>query len=159
MVYPFGNFRLGISNPHFFFGREDIISDVINFPFQVRVLMGGRRLGKTSVLNAIRWRLLTVDDQVGIRAFPVLFNLQQEQPTSLDNFRYLLIQRLRETIQNPQEEEDCDLPKSYRRFLRQISDGGVNVFGIKLNVTNPDKEKALIHEDFSQDLSNIIKEL
>ncbi len=159
MVYPFGNFRLGISDPRFFFGREDIISDVIKFPFEVRVLMGGRRLGKTSVLNTIRWRLLTVDNQRGIRALPVFFNLQQEQPTSLDNFRYLLIQRLKETIQNPQQEEGFDLAKSYGRFLRQISDGGVNLLGIKLNITNPGKDQSLDHEYFSQDLSNIIKKL
>ncbi|MGK7880899.1 MAG: helix-turn-helix domain-containing protein [Crocosphaera sp.] len=159
MVYPFGNFKLGISDPRFFFGREDIISNVINSPFQVRVLMGGRRLGKTSVLNAIRWRLLELDDSRGIRALPVIFNLQQEQPTSLDNFRYLLIQRLKETIQNPQQEEGFDLSKSYRRFLRQISDGGVNLLGIKLNISNPSKDQSLDHEYFSQDLSNIIKNL
>ncbi|MEL4897728.1 helix-turn-helix domain-containing protein [Crocosphaera sp. Alani8] len=159
MVYPFENFRVGISDPRFFFGREDVISEVINSPFQVRVLMGGRRLGKTSVLNAIRWRLLELDDQVGVRALPVLFNLQQERPTSLDNFRYLLIQRLKETIQNPQQEEGFDLAKIYRRFLRNRPDIAVNFGVLKANMPNPGKDQSLDHEYFSQGLSNIIKNL
>ena len=157
----FGNFRLSISDPDYFFGREDIVADMLRSSFEVRVFLGGRRLGKTSVLNAIRWSLLLVDDQEANRALPVLFNLQKEQPTSLDNFRYLLIERLRETIQNPEEEESFgfDLQQNYRRFLRQISGGGVNLLGITLKVTNPDQERCLDDKDFSHDLLSIIRQL
>ncbi len=161
MAARFGNFRLAISDARYFFGRGELISEVVRSPFEVRVLLGGRRLGKTSVLNAIRWSLLMVGEQEPNRVLPVLVNLQQEQPRSLDNFRYLLINRLRETIQNPTQEAGLgfDLRQTYSRFLRQISGGGVSLLGIKLNVTNPDQEQQLIHDDFSQDLRNIIKEL
>lgn len=161
MDYPFGDFKLGISNLDYFFGRKDIISEVLHSPFKVRVLLGGRHLGKTSVLNAIRWRLLDVDQQSRNRALPVLFNFQREQPKSLENFLYLLIDRLKETIQNPKEENGFgfDVRQSYRRFLRQISNAGVNLFGIKLNVSNPDGEQKLSNSDFRQDLKSIFAKL
>ncbi|MEG4288596.1 hypothetical protein Q5692_07205 [Microcoleus sp. C2C3] len=42
--------------------------------------------------------------------------------------------------------------KTYRRFLRQIPGGSIDLglpkFGLKLNVTNPDSDRSLIHEDF-----------
>jgi hypothetical protein len=158
----FGNYKLAINHPDYFFGRKDIIYNIVNSPFEVRVILGERRLGKTSTLNAIRWSLLEVKDSGTIRALPILIDLQQEQPTSLDNFRYILIERLRETILNPQQEKCLlfDLRQTYRRFLRQIEGASVNFFdSIELNVVNPDRERLLIHEDFSQDLVNIIQKL
>lgn len=84
---PFDNYRLAIANPQDFFGRETFLENVRRSPFQVRILLGGRRLGKTSTLNAVKWTLLNAG-QDNYRAFPVSFNLQQEQPDSLDRFRY-----------------------------------------------------------------------
>ncbi|MDJ0704881.1 MAG: hypothetical protein QNJ46_16485 [Leptolyngbyaceae cyanobacterium MO_188.B28] len=161
MADSFGHFRLAINDPCYFFGRSELLLEVKRSPFEVRILLGGRRLGKTSLLNAIRWNLLGAEEQASNRALPVLFNLQQEQPKNLDNFRYLLIARLQETIENPQPEQGSgfDWQHTYRRFLRQLSGGGVNLLGIQLNVTNPAKEQRLIHEDFSQDLLNIIRQL
>jgi hypothetical protein len=158
----FGNYKLAINHPEYFFGRGDMISKIVNSPFEVRVILGERRLGKTSTLNAIRWSLLEVENQGMVRALPILIDLQQEQPQSLDNFRYILIERLRETILNPKQEKCLlfDLQQIYRRFLRQIDGASISFFeSIELNVANPDRERELIHEDFSQDLVNIIQRL
>lgn len=87
---PFDNFKLAIAEPYHFFGHRDLLLAIKRSPFQVRILLGGRRLGKTSVLNAIKWSLLDCSDTEPCRAFPVLIDLQEVQPTSLDNFRYLL---------------------------------------------------------------------
>jgi len=69
---PFDNFRLAIADPRYFFGREKILSAVKRSPFQVRILLGGRRMSKTSTLNAVSWTLLNASD--AYRAFPVFFN-------------------------------------------------------------------------------------
>jgi hypothetical protein len=148
---PFNNYRLAISQPEHFFGHENFIQDVCRFPFQVRILLGSRRIGKTSVLNAIRWNLLSAKEDEPNRAFPVLFDLQQEQPENLDHLRYLLIARLEEAVNGSQQNQD--------RFMRQLSGGSINLFGITLNVTNPTKERRLIHEDFRQDFLKIVKKL
>ncbi|MBD2094459.1 ATP-binding protein [Trichocoleus sp. FACHB-591] len=147
----FNNYRLAISEPEHFFGRGDLIQDVCQSPFQVRILLGGRRIGKTSVLNAIRWNLLSAKENQPTRAFPVLFDLQQEQPENLDHLRYLLIARLQEAIHGSQQAQD--------RFMRQLAGGSISLFGITLNVTNPAKERRLIHEDFRQDFLKIVKKL
>jgi len=157
---PFDNFRLAISKPDYFFGRQKLLANVMRSPFQVRIILGGRRLGKTSTLNAIQWTLFNQNS----RAFPVLFNLQQEQPESLDNFRYLLILRLQEALIQKQTkssntESRLGLRRTYRRLLRQFSGGEIGISGFKLNVTNPHQERRLIHEDFRQDLLKIIKHL
>ena len=161
MANPFGNFRLAINDPNYFFGRSELISEVKRSPFEVRMLLGGRRLGKTSVLNAIRWTLLGTGEQEPNRALPVLFNLQQQQPKSLDHFLYLLIATLKETIENPQQEQGAgfDWRSAYQRFLRQVSVNNIALFGISLNVTNPAKERRLTNEDFCQDLIHIIGRL
>jgi hypothetical protein len=158
----FGNYKLAINHPDYFFGRGEMIAEIVQSPFEVRVILGERRLGKTSTLNAIRWNLLKVENQGMDRALPILIDLQQEQPRSLDNFRYILIERLKETIVNPQMEKCLmfDLRQTYRRFLRQIEGGSASFFGsMELNVINPDQERELIHDDFSQDLVNTISRL
>jgi hypothetical protein len=55
---PFDNFRVAITDPLFFHGREDLIDSIKRSPFQVRIFLGGRRIGKTSLLRAIEWSLL-----------------------------------------------------------------------------------------------------
>jgi AAA+ ATPase superfamily predicted ATPase len=44
---PFDNFRVAITDPDFFVGRSQILELLRRSPFEVRVLLGGRRLGKT----------------------------------------------------------------------------------------------------------------
>jgi AAA+ ATPase superfamily predicted ATPase len=91
------DFRLPIDEYNYFFGRSHLLSEIERYPFRVRIILGGRRLGKTSTLNAVKRNLLGVrkDER---QAFPVLFNLQQERPKSLEQFRYLLIARLQEAF-------------------------------------------------------------
>ncbi|NET43190.1 hypothetical protein [Okeania sp. SIO2B3] len=86
------DFKLPISDTRYFFGRNDILKAVERSPFSVRILLGGHRLGKTSLLNEIQHRFLT-SSNYDYRAFPVLFNLQQERPENLDHLRYLLSDR------------------------------------------------------------------
>ncbi|MBD2126551.1 helix-turn-helix domain-containing protein [Microcoleus sp. ZQ-A2] len=158
---PFDNFRLAITDPLYFFGRCDLLSEIQRSPFEVRVLLGGSRMGKTSALNGVRLHFLDTGSQKSFRAFPILFDFQREQPKSLENFLYLLIARLREAIANPQQEpsSESNWRQTYRRFLRQLSGAEVGIFGIKLNVTNPNQERCLVQEDFRQDLLAIIKQL
>lgn len=58
---PFDNFRVTITDPLYFFGRDDLLATVQRSPFQVRILLGGRRIGKTSFLRAVEWSLLNLD--------------------------------------------------------------------------------------------------
>jgi hypothetical protein len=55
---PFDNFRLAITDPPYFFGNGDLLTAVKRSPFEVRILLGGRRIGKTSFLRAVEWSLL-----------------------------------------------------------------------------------------------------
>lgn len=55
---PFDSYRTAITDPDHFFGRGEFIARMRQSPFEVRVLLGGRRLGKTSLLRAVEWRLL-----------------------------------------------------------------------------------------------------
>ena len=50
---PFDNFRVTITDPPYFFGRNELLAAVQRSPFQVRILLGGRRIGKTSLLRAV----------------------------------------------------------------------------------------------------------
>jgi len=150
---PFDNFRLAIADPRYFFGREKILSAVTRSPFQVRILLGGRRMGKTSTLNAVTWTLLNTSN-----AFPVFFNFQQDQPKSLDNFRYLLINKLQEAIAS-YKGQNRGFRQKYLRFLRQISGGEISGIKAKLNVTNPHRERSLVNEDFREDLLKLIEQL
>ncbi|MBW4473546.1 MAG: hypothetical protein KME45_24695 [Stenomitos rutilans HA7619-LM2] len=58
---PFDNFRVTITDPPYFFGRNHLLAAVQRSPFQVRILLGGRRVGKTSLLRAVEWNLLKLD--------------------------------------------------------------------------------------------------
>ncbi|HSF74969.1 MAG TPA: helix-turn-helix domain-containing protein [Microcoleus sp.] len=156
------DFRLPIDEDRYFFGRSHLLSEIERDTFRVRIILGGRRLGKTSTLNAVKRHLLGISKDER-QAFPVLFNLQQERPKSLEQFRYLLIARLQEAFAEYYAGNQANWQKTYRRFLRQIPGGSIDLglpkFGLKLNVTNPDCDRSLIHEDFRQDLLKIIKQL
>ncbi|NEP91155.1 MAG: ATP-binding protein [Okeania sp. SIO2C2] len=152
------DFKLPISDTRYFFGRNDMLAAIERSPFSVRILLGGHRLGKTSLLNEIQHRFLTSRNS-DYQAFPVLFNLQQERPENLDHLRYLMIARLQEAFAEYKEGRLSNWRKSYRRLLRQISGGEIKKVGISLKVTNPDYERRLINEDFRQDLLRILKSL
>lgn len=150
---PFDNYRVAITEPSYFFGRTELIHSMLQSPFQVRILLGGRRLGKTSALRAVEWNLLNPNNNYLRRAFPVLINLQLEQPKDLDNLRYLLIARLREAIERWRKVPTTEIHQMYREFLNQIPSTEItlnflNQIGIKLNINNPDTEKRLNNDDF-----------
>ena len=159
---PFDNFRVTITDPSYFFGRDKFLREVCESPFQVRILLGGRRIGKTSALRAIEWNLL--DPYSKHRAFPVFVSLQVEQPKDLDNLRYILIARLREAIERWRKVPGAGIRDMYRQFLRQVADGEVAVsflqqLNVKVKITNPDHERKLIHDDFRLALLKSIEEI
>jgi len=207
---PFDNFRVAITDPCDFFGRNDLLERVQRSPFQVHILLGGRRIGKTSILRAVEWSLLNggqaahpvkhykqqgtarsleetrsgwvkqlfpsfskllssqskLESPVreGRRAFPVFINLQVEQPKDLDCLRYLFIARLREAMARWRQVPGVALREMYRQFLTQIVGGEVTLsfltaLNVKLNVTNPDHEQRLTHNDFRKALLKTINEL
>ena len=117
---PFDNFRVAITDPSHFFGRSELLNTMLRSPFQVRILLAGRRLGKTSALRAVEWNLLNPNTGNSRRAFPVLINLQLEQPKDLDNLRYLLIARLREAIERWKDVPMAGIRQMYREFLSQV---------------------------------------
>ncbi|MEH2320741.1 ATP-binding protein [Nostoc sp.] len=150
---PFDNFRVAITDPSHFFGRSELINTMLKSPFQVRILLGGRRLGKTSALRAVEWNLLNPNTNYPRRAFPVLINLQLEQPKDLDNLRYLLIARFREAIERWRDVPLTEFRQMYREFLSQIKSGEVTLsflkqLNIKLNINNPDSERRLNNDSF-----------
>jgi hypothetical protein len=161
---PFDNFRVAITDPSHFFGRSELIDTVRKSPFQVRILLAGRRMGKTSALRAVEWNLLNPNSSDSRRAFPVLINLQVEQPKDLDSFRYLLIARLREAIERWKEVPLTEIRKMYREFLGQVKGGEVTFkflqqLDIKLDITNPDSERRLNNDSFRLAFLKTLEEL
>lgn len=161
---PFDNFKTAIDDPDYFFGHGNLINSVQQSPFLVRILLGGRRIGKTSTLRAIEWNLLDFKSGKYCRAFPVFISLKSEQPKDLDNLRYIMIARLREAIERWKQVPGTALRETYRRFRRQVASAEVTIgflktLNAKFSITNPDRERQLIHEDFRQALLKTIKEL
>ncbi|MDJ0900574.1 MAG: hypothetical protein QNJ55_17365 [Xenococcus sp. MO_188.B8] len=147
------NYRLPITDPLYFVGRRELLKEMQQKPLDVRILLGGRRIGKTSTLNAFQWSLLDPNIDNIVRVFPVLIDLQVEQPKDLENLRYILIARLRESIDRWKQVPLASLREMYRSFIRQIASGEIAVsflqqLNIKFNITNPDNERRLIHDDF-----------
>lgn len=158
------NFKLAIDDPEYFIGRASILREVCQSPREIRILLGGRRIGKTSFLQAIQWNLLDTNFDKSIRTFPVLINLQVEQPTSIDNLRYILVSRLREAMEKWQKVPESKLREMYQSYIRQVVDGeiGVNflqLINVKVKVENPDRERRLIHDDFRRAMLQSIDDL
>ena len=122
---PFDNFRVAITDPRYFFGRRELVQTIEAVPFQVRVLLGGRRFGKTSALHAIAWSLL--DPEKYDQAFPVYINLQLEQPRGVAHLRFLLIARLREAIDRWERVPRTVIRDMYQRFLAQVDSVEVGI--------------------------------
>ena len=161
---PFDNYRVAITEPSHFFGRSQLINTMLKSPFQVRILLGGRRLGKTSALRAVEWNLLNPNTKYLRRAFPVLINLQLEQPKDLDNLRYLLIARLREAIESWRKVPVTEICQMYREFLTQIQSAEIAVnfltqSGIKFNTNDSDSEKRLNNDSFRSAFLKTTEEL
>ena len=100
---PFENFRAGITDPEYCFGRDELIARVQDSPFRVRIFLGGSRMGKTSTLHKIKERLLC-----SRRAFPVLFNLDHltNRGADLENLLYRLFFELEKNKSELREKLD-----------------------------------------------------
>jgi len=126
MSRPFDNYRTAIDDPEFFFGRTALLKYFRQNPGWVHVLLGGQRIGKTSTLRAIEWSMLELPPDGLSFPFPVLVNLQAEQPRNADHFRYLLIERLRDALGRYLRTADQiswgDLRKAYRKFVEQFDE-------------------------------------
>lgn len=158
------NFKTAITEPSHFFGRGALLKNVRADPFRVRILLGGRRVGKTSTLRALEWTMLDYDVNQQARAFPVFIDLKVEQPQNLDNFRYLLIVRLREALKKWRQIPGQFFRDKYREFLRQISAAELTVnfpltISTKINVINPDNNQKLENDDFRNAFLQTIDEL
>jgi hypothetical protein len=162
---PFDNFKAAITDPSYFFGRIELIETVRQSPFRVRILLGGRRIGKTSTLRALEWNLLQEPSSgKPRRAFPVFISLQYRQPKDLDNLRYIMIAELRDAIERWRKVPGAALREKYRSYLRQIGSGELTVsfltaINAKINLKNPESERRLIHDDFRQALLKTNDEL
>ena len=100
---PFDNFRHAITDPEHFFGRGNILREILHQPLGVRILLGGRRLGKTSLLHALEWSMLNCDSHRLRRTFPVLVNLQREQPRDMEYLLHVMVNRLCEATSSCRE--------------------------------------------------------
>ena len=171
---PFGNFRQAIADPAYHFGRDDLLAKVERSPSQVYILLGGRRMGKTSLLYALKERLL--HPQISpYQVLPVLIDLRREQPDSLENLFYRLTIRLREAMaqqvasHRPQRQKTVWgwlqrgfqwLRRLLQRLLRYFIGGKVSLGGIvELELTKPGKVKRLSREEFEQELLGAIAKL
>lgn len=146
---PFDNFRTAITDPNYFFGRAELLKDIFEAPRHVRIILGGRRIGKTSFLRAVEWGMLDSTIPPGRSAFPVFISLDVEQPKSLDNLRYILLRRLREAVERWRKATGPTLRAIYRSYLSQVASAEVAIGPfVKVKVTNLDAERRLDHDDF-----------
>ena len=159
MRRPFDNFRTAVTDPSYFFGRKELLTDIRGSPYLVRMIIGGRRFGKSSLLRAIEWTLLDEDGDAQRDAFPVLLNLERDQPNSLSNLRYILTLRLCRSLDRWRKVRWVGLRNTYRQFLRQVASAEATIGFLKLNVANPERERQLVDEDFRSSLASIIQDL
>ena len=129
-------------------------------PFEVRFLLGGRRVGKTSTLRAVEWSLLAPLSGGPYRTFPVFISLEVEQPESLAHLRYLLHTRLQQAMDRWQKVRKAESREVYERFLRQASGFEIAVGPIKLKLpTLRQHAQQLPHDDFRRQLLRRIARL
>jgi hypothetical protein len=154
---PFDNFRTAITDPEHFVGRSELLGSVLGNSRHIHILLGGRRIGKTSALRAIEWHMLDANGLSDRRAFPVFVSLDVEQPRDLDNFRYILLRRLRDAIERWTEAVGSTLRVIYRSYLSQVATAEVSIGSmLRLSITNPDAERKLGHDDFREALVKTI---
>lgn len=161
---PSDGYRNAITDPDEFVGRESLLERIRLDPRALRVLLGGRRIGKTSLLLAIEWRLLRPDFRQPLRAFPVYLNLQREQPRSLDHWRYLLVMRLRQAIARWEQVSLGDPLAAYRAFQAHVAEVKVGLdflvkLEVKLDPRGGGSQEELSNETFVTALVATIAEL
>ena len=159
MERPFDNFRVAITDPLYFIGRNKLLESVKESPFQIRFLLGGRRLGKTSALRALEWRLLDIKSIQPCRAFPVFINLQLEQPDNFAHLLYIMIVRLREAIDRWYAVKWTELRKTYQQFLYRAASSQATISFLRSIISDINNEQRLIKDHFRSALLKSIEEL
>ena len=158
---PFDNYRTAIDDPEFFFGRASLLNYFRQKPGWVHVLLGGQRIGKTSTLRAIEWSMLELPPDGPNSPFPVLVNLQAEQPRSADHFRYLLIARLQDALgryrRTAEQISWANFRAAYRNFAGQFEEVKIEAYFAKLKLKA--QSSALNPEDFRAAIQDSIDEL
>lgn len=101
---PFGEFRFPLTDPWYFVGRKDLVTGLVNGSSEVRILLGGRRSGKSSTLQAVKRSLEKPDGSHTRRMFPVYMDLQLVNPESLDGLRALMARWLRDVVVDKRSE-------------------------------------------------------
>lgn len=123
---PASHYRDTLTDPEDFVGREELLTQIRREPRLLRVLLGGRRIGKSSLLRAIEWRLLRPDLGSPRRAFPVYIDLQRAEPRNLPHFRFMLVVELRQAIarwEQTQLRSGLDVAReAYAAFLRRVAE-------------------------------------
>jgi hypothetical protein len=157
---PFSNYKSAITDPDYFDGRQDLVRDILESPLDLRILMGGRRLGKTSALHALEWSMLNPGAGTFGACFPVYINLKKERPLDLENLFYILIFRLRDAVVRWRRLGWQNLRDTYLEFLSQVA-GAEAQLGpfLKLKVENPDSSRRLNKEVFERALWMAIEDL
>lgn len=155
----FDGFRIAITDPNYFVGRSDLVAKLNHSPFEVHILLGGNRLGKTSTLRAIEWTLLSSESPTASRAFPVYINLHKDQPKDSDNFRYILISRLRESLVKWQRAPWEGIRKTYLKFLSEIVEADANLGFLKVKVLNPTHARQFDQKYFEEELKHAISDV
>jgi len=156
---PFDNYRTAITDPPQFFGRDEWLGEMRRAPFWVRVLLGGRRLGKTSALRAVEWSLPDLGGSRANRPFPVFISLELEQPSDLPNFLFILVDQLQRALDRWRQSPWEDIRKTYRTFLGHVSQVEVTFRFLKAVLRNPPSEPRLALNDFREALQRAIDEL
>jgi hypothetical protein len=64
----------------------------------VHIILGGPRTGKSSVLRAMEWRLLDTEHRPSVSFFPVFVDIEYSRPRSLENFLFILVEKLQDAI-------------------------------------------------------------
>jgi hypothetical protein len=158
---PFDNYRTAIDDPAFFFGRSGLLKYFREKPGWVHVLLGGQRIGKTSTLRAIEWSMLELPPDGPHSPFPVLVNLQAEQPRSANHFRYLLIARLQGALERYRRISEqiswADFRAAYRNFVDLFEEVTIEPKGGKFKLKLPGS--ALDPEDFRAAIQDSIDEI
>lgn len=154
---PYDNFRLEITEPEHFFGRKILLENVRLSPFEVRILLGGSRIGKSSTLLALASSLLDPHNQR--QALPVFLRLQLEQPNSFENFLYLLATRFEETALQRNVPAQALREKLRLLFKKTLVEGHLKAAFVDLKFENPERERKLEGGAFRDKIHAIIEDL
>lgn len=162
------NLRIAIVDPYYFSGRKALVEEIRKKANEVWILLGGSRIGKTSLLNALEWNLLDTNSQGNGRTLPVLIDLNQVQPESLNHLRFLIVSQLRKSMDRWHQIGSIQVNQSirelYRSYQSKISNTQVTIsflktVGVKLELENAYKTRQLSDEIFMEGLLQTLGEL